>query len=158
MATREPVSETGAPVWTPARIFLAVSAFYHLLLGIVGLGVDRSFPLGPNATEHAGSGHVFGVFETNGWHSLAGILVGVVSLYFAVRPRHAREAALAIGVSQLGTTVALALWDPSIFMFASNGADQVIHSTTAVAGIASALWTRKSHDEVSRPRPAAVSR
>lgn len=123
-------------------MFLAASAFYHLLLGIAGLAIDRTFPLGPSAAEHAGSDHVFGVFETNGWHSLAGILVGVVSLYFAVRPRHARQAALAIGVSQLGTTIALALWDPSIFLFASNGADQVIHSSTAVAGIASALLTR----------------
>ena len=135
--------------WTPARVFLAASATYHLILGIAGLVIDQTFPFGPDATEQAGSAHIFGIFETNGWHSLAGLLLGVVSLYFWLRPTWAREAALAIGVSQLGVVVAFALWPPSTFSFASNGADQVIHATTALGGIAAALLTRAGEDHAA---------
>jgi hypothetical protein len=130
------------PGRSPARLFLGASAIYHLILGSAGFVVDQTFPLGSGATESAGSGHIFGIFETNGWHSLAGLLVGLVSLYFFVRPGRAREAAFALGLSQLGVVVSFALWPPSTFSFASNGADQVIHSITAVGGIASALLTQ----------------
>jgi hypothetical protein len=133
--------------WTPARVFLLVSAAYHLLLGIVGLAIDRTFPLSPHAAASAGSEHIFGIFETNGWHSVLAVLLGVVSAYFAVRPRHAREVALAVGVSQAFAAIALALQDPSNVLLAANGADQVIHTLTAVAGIGSALLTRRTESE-----------
>jgi hypothetical protein len=109
---------------------------------IAGLAIDRTFPVGADATAHAGSGHVFGIFETNGWHSSAGLLIGVISLYFALRPEHARGAALNLGISQLIVVVSFALLPPSTFWFASNGADQVIHTLTAVWGIGAALATR----------------
>ena len=133
--------------WSPARIFLAISAGYHLLLGIVGLAIDHSFPVGRDATLHAGGEHVFGIFETNGWHSLAAILLGVVSFYFAARPLHARRAAFLLGLSQLGVALVFAVFPPSTFSFASNGADQVIHSLTALGGIASALLTPASAEQ-----------
>ena len=132
--------------WTPARIFLAASAAYHLLLGVVGFGVDRTFPIGSTATEHAGSGHIFGIFETNGWHSLAAVLIGVISLYFMMRPARAREVALLLGISQLGVVVAFALFPPTTFSFQSNAADQVVHTATAIGGIASAMLTRRTTD------------
>ncbi|MDQ3985227.1 MAG: DUF4383 domain-containing protein [Actinomycetota bacterium] len=128
--------------WTPARIFMAASAVFHLPVAIVGLAIDQTFPLGADEAAHAGSEHIFGIFETNGWHSLAALLLGVVSLYFAVRPERAREAALAIGVGHVVIVLALTLWAPSTFLLASDGADQVVHSTTAIAGIGSALLTR----------------
>lgn len=131
--------------WTPARIFLAFSATYHLLLGIAGLAVDQTFPVGWQAAAQASSGHVFGVFETNGWHSVAGLLIGLVSLYFTVRPEGARAGALAVGVSQAVVTLALAVVPPSTFWLASNAADQVIHSATAIGGIGSALLTPRTH-------------
>jgi hypothetical protein len=127
--------------WTPARTFLAASAAYHLLLAVAGLAIDRTFPIGANATAHAGSGHIFGIFETNGWHSSAALLLGVISLYFALRPEHARQAALNLGISQLIVVVSFALLPPSTFWFASNGADQVIHALTALWGIGAALLT-----------------
>ena len=129
--------------WTPARIFLLVSALYHLPLGILGLLVDQTFPLSAGAAAHASSGHLFGVFETNGWHSVAGLGVGAFSLFYVVRPRHARAAALNLGIGHVLIVIALAIWDPSTFLFASNGADQVIHTTTALGGIASGLLTPK---------------
>ena len=130
-----------APEWTPARLFLAVSVLYHVPLGIAGLLVDQSFPLSPGAAADAGSGHIFGTFETNGWHSVAGLFIGAVSLIFALRPRYAREAALAIGFGHVGVVLALAIWDPSTFLFASNAADQFIHSATAIGGIVTGLST-----------------
>ena len=128
--------------WSPARIFMAVSAGYHLPLAVAGLVIDRSFPLGADATVQAGSVYVFGIFETNGWHSLAALLIGLASIYFAVRPDGARAAALAIGLGHIGIVVGLAFLPPSTFWFASNGADQVIHALTAIGGTGAGLLTR----------------
>jgi hypothetical protein len=130
--------------WTPARIFMVVSAAYHLPLAIAGLAIDQTFPVGSDAAAHAGSEHIFGIFETNGWHSLAALLLGVVSIYFALRPERAREAALAIGIGHVGIVLALTFWAPATFWLMSNGADQVVHASTAFGGIGSALLTRQS--------------
>ena len=145
-------SPTGAAgdEWTPARIFLAASAGYHLILGIAGLAINQAFPLGADATDQAGSAHIFGIFETNGWHSLAGLLLGLISLYFSLQPARAREAAFAVGISQVGVVVGFILWPPSTFSFASNGADQVIHSITAIGGIGAALLTRPTRSRSLR--------
>jgi hypothetical protein len=130
---------------------MAASAAFHLPVAIVGLAIDQTFPVGADAAEHAGSGHIFGILETNGWHSLAALLVGVVSLYFAVRPERAREGALAIGIGHVGVVLALTFWAPSTFWFMSNGADQVVHASTAIGGIGSALLTRPIRSPASMP-------
>ena len=128
--------------WSPARIFMLVSAVWHLPLGIAGFVYDQTFPVGAAAAERAGSALVFGIFETNGWHSLAALVVGIISAYYAAYPRRARDVALAIGLFHVGIVVSLIVWDPSTFWLASNFADQVVHTGTAVGGIASALLTR----------------
>ena len=127
--------------WTPARIFLLISTLYHVPLGVAGLIAERTFPVGAAATARAGSDFVFGVFETNGWHSVAALLVAAVSLYFTLRPARAREAALSLGVFHVGLVVALMVRPPETFWLASNAADQVIHAFTAVGGIVSARMT-----------------
>ncbi len=134
-----------AGTWTPARIFMAASAVVHVPLAIIGLAMGQSFHLGAHAVEHGGSEHIFGILESNGWHSLGALLVGVVSLYFAVRPEHARVAALALGAGHVILFLALTFWEPSTFGLMSNGADQIVHASTAIGGIGSALLT-------SRPR------
>jgi hypothetical protein len=131
--------------WSPARVFMLVSTLYHLPLGIAGLLYNQAFPIGQAAAERAAHDHIFGIFETNGWHSLAALGLGAVSLYFTMRPRRAREAALAIGVLHVGIVAALIVWPPETFSLASNAADQVVHSFTAIAGIGTAL--------ASTPRP-----
>jgi hypothetical protein len=60
--------------WTPARIFMAVSAAFHVPVAIAGFLYDRTFPIGPNAAATAGHAHVFGIFETNGWHTLCALV------------------------------------------------------------------------------------
>ena len=128
--------------WSPARIFMLISTLYHLPLGIVGLIYNQSFPIGSADAKNAGSELIFGVFETNGWHSFAALGLGVASLYFTLRPRGAREAALSIGIFHVAIVASLIIWPPETFWLASNAADQVIHTFTAIAGIGSALLTR----------------
>jgi hypothetical protein len=128
--------------WTPARVFMLAAAAVHLPLGIIGLVYDQTFPVGVSAAARAGSDHVFGVLETNGWHSLAALGIGIVTAYFTIYPRRAREAALMIGVLHVGIVASLVVWDPSKFWLASNAADQVVHASTAIGGIGSALLTR----------------
>ena len=135
--------------WTPARIFMLVSAVYHLPLGIAGLLIDRSFPVGTDEATHAGSDHVFGIFETNGWHSAAALALGVLSIYLVLRPRLAREGALAIGIAHVGIVIAFAVWPPETFWFASNAADQVVHTFTAIAGLTSGLLTPRRADQAA---------
>lgn len=135
-----------APVveWTPARVFMLVSAVWHLLLGLVGMALNQSFPIGANAAAHADSGHIFGIFETNGWHSFAALVLGVVGAYFTAFPRRAREVALGIGIIHVGIVGALGVWDPETFWLASNAADQVVHASTAMAGIIAGLTTPRT--------------
>jgi hypothetical protein len=122
-------------------VFLAISAGYHLVLGLIGLAIDQTFPwTAAAAARH--SDHIFGVLETNGWHSVAAVGLGLLSLLFVLRPQHARAAALGIGISQALVTVSFSLWAPTTFLFAANGADQVIHSFTALGGLAAGLMTR----------------
>ena len=143
---------------SPARIFLVVSTIYHSLLGVLGLVVDQTFPLSSAAAARANSDFVFGVFETNGWHSVAGLGVAAASFFFVVRSHRAAEGALAIGISQLFVVAAFAFEDPSTFLFASNGADQVIHSLTAIGGIVTGVVTLMLKRKVGRrPRPPVAA-
>ncbi|MGH9197176.1 MAG: DUF4383 domain-containing protein [Acidimicrobiia bacterium] len=88
--------------WTPAGVFMVASAILHIPLGSIGLIYDQTFPIGANAAAKAGSENVFGIFETNGWHSLAALLLGVVSLCFALRSRHARAVRFSLVLSMSG--------------------------------------------------------
>ena len=128
--------------WTAARIFMLVAAVVHLPLGIAGLVYDQTFPIGATAAERAGSALVFGIFETNGWHSVAALVIGIMAAYLTISPRRAREGALAIGLFHVGVVLSLFMWEPSTFWLASNAADQVVHASTAIGGILSALVTR----------------
>ena len=135
----------------PARIFMAVSAVFHIPIGLIGLAVNQSFPIGSEAASASESAYILGVLETNGWHSLAALLVGLISLYFAVRPERAREGALSIGISHIAVFICLAVSDSSTFWLASNAADQVIHATTAITGTGAGLLTRSVGSTASLP-------
>ncbi|MDQ3982592.1 MAG: hypothetical protein M3271_07935, partial [Actinomycetota bacterium] len=50
--------------WTPARIFMAMSAIFHVPVALIGLAIDQSFPVGADATARAGSEHILGILET----------------------------------------------------------------------------------------------
>lgn len=141
MGDTAPVTSRRTDGWTPARWFMLVAAVWHIPLGIIGLIYDRTFPIGSGAASRAHSEHIFGIFETNGWHSTAAVLVGVIALYFTLYPARAREGALAIGWFHVGVVLALTFWSPDTFWLASNAADQVIHASSAVGGIATGYLT-----------------
>lgn len=127
--------------WSPARVFMLVAAVWHLALAGAGFLLNADFPIGAGAARTGESAHIFGIFETNGWHNAAALGLGLVTLYFTVRPARAREAALMIGLAHVALTSALMVWHPSTFWIASNGADQWVHASTAVAGILAGLAT-----------------
>ena len=138
-AQRTPVA------WPPGRIYLVASAIFLLALGGAGFLVNGAFPLRPGEVDAAGSGHTFGIFETNGWHNLAGLGSGLLALGLALRPEWARFGALLKGWIYVAVTVAIMIWGGETFLFASNTADQFIHAALAIGGLATGLMT---------PRPA----
>jgi hypothetical protein len=134
-----PAPRAGA--WSPARVYLVASGVFLVAAGLVGFTVDSSFPATPGAVDDAGSGHIFGIFETNGWHNLTSMISGVIALAFAARPEWARTGAFVKGAMYVAVTASIAVWGPETFKIASNAADQVVHGALGVAGLAAAAMT-----------------
>ena len=135
-----------AAEWSPARVYLAITAAYLLVLGIGGFFADASFPTSSAAVGHA---HAFGIFETNGWHNLAGLAFGVIALVACLAPERARIGALIVAIPNAIVFVTFALWDPATFLFASNGTDNVVHALLGFGGIAAALATRPTRTQAT---------
>ncbi|MEX2459493.1 MAG: DUF4383 domain-containing protein [Actinomycetota bacterium] len=126
--------------WSPARIYLVVSGVFLLLLAGAGFLVNRDFPTSPSEVA-GGSSLVGGLLLTNGWHNLAGLLSGLIALGFAVRPEWARTGALFKGLFYVGVTSSLLITDARNVLLASNWADQIVHASLAVGGLATGLAT-----------------
>jgi len=126
---------------SPARPYLLLSGVFLLIISVLGLVYDQSFALGSDADESA---HVFGILETNGWHSLAGLFGGLAALALAAKAEWSRFGALSLGVTYIVVTIVLGIWDPRTFSIASNTADNLVHGLLGVGGIASALATRSA--------------
>lgn len=135
---------TAAAVRSPARrarpdqLYLWVWGAMLVVLGGLSLVIHPDFATGDKVTGE----HLFGVIETNGWHGLAGLTVGILSLAFARSRRWAPTAALLVGV--LGGIL------PALALFAAHGgvalgvvpADNVdavtLHLIPGVLGVAAA--------------------
>ena len=125
---------------TPARLYLLVSGGYLLVVGVVGFGLDASFPTS-SAEVAASHGHLFGIFETNGWHNLGAVGLGLSALVVAIgRPGHSAVVAVLSGAANAGVFLLFAGWEPATFLVASNAADQVVHATLAVGGLTVGGW------------------
>ena len=141
--------------WSPARLYLAVNGAWHLVLAVGGFLADQTFPTSVGAARAGHSGLVFGVFETNGWHTLGAAVIGVVAVYTAIHPKWAREVAFAIGAFHVPFTLALVFWEPHTFLIASNDADQIVHASSAILGLAAAFATpSRAHRRATDPLPA----
>lgn len=135
---------TGVAQWSPARIYLVASGVILLVLAAAGFAINTTFPT--RASEvHATSDHVFGILETNGWHNLAGLLSGIVALGFALRPEWSRLGALVKGIFYVVVTIGIAIEGGPDAWIASNTADQVVHASLAIGGLASAALTPREH-------------
>ena len=137
------VRAEGTQRWSPARLYLVSSGVLLLGLAAVGFLYSASFPTDPSAVP-GGARKVFGVLLTNGWHNLAGLLSGVVALGFALRPGWARTGALLKGAFYVAVTTSLLVLDGETVL-ASNWADQIVHASLAVGGVATGLATRPPH-------------
>ncbi len=129
--------------WSPARLYLVISGIFLLALAAVGFAYSRAFPTSPGEVAE-GAREVFGVFLTNGWHNLAGLLSAVVAFGFAVRPEWARTGALVKGLFYVGVTSSLLIVDAELVLLGSNWADQIVHASLAIGGLATGLATRRS--------------
>jgi hypothetical protein len=137
--------------WSPARIYLVVSGVFLIVSTAIGFGVDSSFPGSADAVRAADHGNIYGLFATNGWHNLSGMISGLVALGFAVRPEWARTGALFKGFLYVAVTLSVAIWGGETFRIATNAADQVVHASLAVTGLAAGFATRPVEQ---RSRPA----
>jgi len=98
------------PLRNAAHLYLWVWGPMLIVLGVGSLILHPDFGTGDGVTER----HLFGVFETNGWHGLAGLSAGVAAVLAAWSGRWIREAAL--GVAVLGGIIPAA-----VFLVAGDG-------------------------------------
>ena len=139
--------ETALKSWTPARWYLLASVLFLLPAGINGLLVNQNFSVGTAAKQPGASDMVFGVLETNGWHSTAALVNGIVALGLLclASDRVARIGALNIGIGLAVLTIALMIprsIDLLGNVIASNFADNVTHAAQALGGIVTGLIGR----------------
>ncbi len=87
-----------------ARAYLSVWGPVLIVLGVGSLIVNPDFGVG----DHVSHDRLFGRFETNGWHGLAGGLAGVAAVCSAATRLHVR--AVAIGVALLGGIIPAAIF------------------------------------------------
>jgi hypothetical protein len=79
----------------PSRLYLWIWGVMLVVLGAGSLIINPDFSTGNDV--HAE--HLFGVFETNGWHGLAGLFAGVVAVAFAPSSRWSPTVAAAVGAA-----------------------------------------------------------
>lgn len=148
--------------WTPARLYLLASVMFLFPAGILGLIANQNFSFGPDATAPGTTDMVFGVLETNGWHSTAALINGVAALVLIAfaRDRGAARGALHIGIGLAVLTVGLMI-PTSIELLdnviASNAADNVTHGAQAIGGIVTGLIGRRSAASAVAEAPVAVT-
>lgn len=94
-ATRQDRAVTEVRRARAARIYLWAWGAALVVLGAGSLIVHPHFGLGAEVTDR----HLFGVFETNGWHGLAGLAAGAFGLAFARSDRWAAAAAAGLGAA-----------------------------------------------------------
>ena len=134
---------TGTAAWSPGRIYLVASGVFLLFIAASGFFFNASFPTAREDVA-ATSSHLWGIFETNGWHNLAGLISGLVALGFAIKPEWARAGALFKGGFYVVVTASVAIWGGETFLIAANFADQIIHGTLAVTGLVSGFLTPRA--------------
>jgi hypothetical protein len=138
--------------WSPARLYLVISGTFLVVVAGLGFLFDASFPTAADQVGREGSAHILGIFETNGWHNLNGVISGLLALGFATRPGWARLGALFKGWLYVAVTASIAIWGPETFLIASNAADQVLHGSLAVTGLVAGYATPRAL-RVGREQP-----
>ena len=76
------------------RLYLWIWGTALVALGIGSLIINPNFAVGDGVTDK----HLFGVFDTNGWHGLSGASLGVVAVLSAWKRQWTTEAAIAVAL------------------------------------------------------------
>lgn len=79
--------------WRGDQLYLWVWGAILVVLGAGSLLLHPDFAVGDAVTDE----HLFGVFEVNGWHGVAGLTSGLVALAFARSDRWAPTVAALVG-------------------------------------------------------------
>jgi hypothetical protein len=131
---------------SPNRAFGIVLGLIFFVGGILGFFITSATPF----TSTQGS-TLIGLFEVNPLHTLIHLVLGVALLITGlVGPRAARVTNLLVGVvfAILGIFGFAVLAQPSINVFAINGADDVLHWAAAVVLLAVAVGADRAVPKV----------
>lgn len=90
------------------QLYLWVWGAMLVVLGAGSLLLHPDFSVG----DEVSGKHLFGVFETNGWHGVAGLTMGILALAFARSDRWAPTVAAIVG--GIGGVI------PALIMFAAG--------------------------------------
>jgi ABC-type transport system involved in multi-copper enzyme maturation permease subunit len=139
--TAAPASGAGARPAAPARgvhqyLALIIGVVY-LLVGIVGFAITGF----SDWTVHDHSQTLLG-FAINPLHNVVHLLIGLLGVLLWNRSRTARTYGwiLAIGYGAAFVYGLIVVDDPDANILNINGADNVLHAVSALAGLAIALW------------------
>ncbi|MBC7290775.1 MAG: DUF4383 domain-containing protein [Actinotalea sp.] len=125
---------------------LAIGALY-LLIGLAGFLVTGF----DGFAEHDPDKSLLG-FHVNPLHNIVHLLIGAAGLALWRTRSGARTYGwlLAIGYGATFVYGLIAVNDPDINVLNINGADNVLHAVSALAGLAIALWPDRHRDRAGR--------
>jgi Domain of unknown function (DUF4383) len=133
---------------SPARLYATLVGGLLVIAGIVGFFYSASFG-SPGKIDD-----VLGVFSVNAWDNVFHVLAGALGLLVAGYA--ARRYALWLGILFLAVGVwGLILGDGDAILgfFPVNTADDVLHLTLGMLGVAAAIATPKSTRAAHTPPP-----
>jgi hypothetical protein len=108
---------------TPAETFALVLGALLTVIGVAGFFVNSDFSTGNAITAGA-----LVVFDVNGWMNLVHLVTGLAGIWVAMRPGHARQYALVVGVAYVAIAVWGLLTATVLGLLPVNGADTVLHA------------------------------
>lgn len=122
--------------WSFAQIGLVIIAAFHVIQAVIGLIVEPSFAIGPDAP----TAQILGM-DYNGWHAVAGLALFAPGLFFAMRKSWSVLYLLVAAVAGAlpGIWAFFSHQVAWVFTFPNNVTDAVVHLVTAAVMIIVAL-------------------
>jgi len=151
-----PTGSTGQPTQSTRRPYqwlALVIGVVYLLIGIVGFFITGF----DGFVEHDHDQTLIG-FAINPLHNIVHLLIGLLGVVLWRTPSNARAYGwiLAIGYGAASVYGLIVVDNPDANILNINGADNVLHIVSTLAGLAIALWPDRSR--VTDPRAARVAR
>lgn len=137
----------------PHQWLALVIGIVYLVVGLVGFVVTGF----DGFTEHDHSQTLLG-FAVNPLHNIVHIVIGLAGILLWSTASRARIYGwlLFIGYGAASVYGLIVVNDPDTNVLNINGADNVLHIVSALAGLVIALWPRR--DRAARARPGGPAR